>query len=137
MNFQMSLDDFHNNLKNISRELVNAYGLPLNKSILYKLELDLEKDKKHNSMDDFIYRSGLEDLINKQGLFSDSDVTKILCRPNNIKYPELFPLWINVSFLCETNIYVVLHLLISTRFRKHSMLKNQELGYPPFAISMK
>ena len=68
----MSLDDFHNNLKNISRELVNAYGLPLNKSILYKLELDLEKDKKHNSMDDFIYRSGLEDLINKQGLFSDS-----------------------------------------------------------------
>lgn len=137
MNFQMSLDDFQNHLKNVSRELVLEYELPLNKKVVYKIELDLEKDKKHNSMDDFIYRAGLEDLINRKDLFSATDVTKIFCRPNNLKYPELFPLWIKISYLYQTELYVVLHLLSSTRFRKHSLLKNRELGYPPFEIMRK
>lgn len=137
MSFQMSLDDFQNHLENVSYELLLEYELSLNKTVIYKIELDLEKDKKHNSMDDFIYRAGLENSISKKETFSAGDITKLLCRPNNLKYPELFPLWIKVSYLYQTDTFIVLHLLTSTRFRKHSLLKNREWGYPPFEIIRK
>lgn len=132
MSKQMSLEDFKENLKNASKDLVLFYKLPINKAIMYEIELDLEKEKKHTSMDEFIYRAGLADLVSEKEYFSDEEVSKIFCRPNNLKYPELFPLWIKVSYLYQNDAIIIFKLHSSTRFRKHSLLKNQESGYAPF-----
>lgn len=53
MKDQMSLDDFQNHLHNATKELLNKYNLPIHKAVVYKIELDLENGKKHNSMDEF------------------------------------------------------------------------------------
>ena len=134
MNYQMSLDDFQNHLHNATKELIIKNNLPLDKSVVYKIELDLEENKKHNSMDEFFYRAGLAEIINKQEVFDAGEVTTIFCKPNNRKYPDVFPLWVKISFLRNTETSIIIKLLSSTRFRKHSLLKNQELGYPPFEI---
>lgn len=130
----MKREDFQNHLQIVSRKILSEYKLPLNKSVVYKIEMDFEKDKKHNSRDELICRSELFDFTSKQKFFNDSEVTTLFCGPSKIKYPELFPLWIKISFLIETETSIILKLLSSTRFRKHSVLKNQELGYPPFEI---
>ena len=49
----------------------------------------------------------------------------------------LFPIWINVSICNINEEELVILLETSLRFRKPSLLRNQETGHPPFKAVIK
>ena len=47
-------------------------------------------------------------------------------------FSPLVPLWINCKLVRHTDEEIEIQLDCSLRLRKPSLLRNQELGYPPF-----
>ncbi len=42
------------------------------------------------------------------------------------------PIWINVEYLYNRDHFSIYKLICSRRYRKPSLLRNQETGHPPF-----
>lgn len=49
-------------------------------------------------------------------------------------FDPFLPLWINIVLVGETDNFLTIRLDCSRRFRKPSMLRNQNTGYPPFKV---
>lgn len=87
----------------------------------------IEQGKTLNSTDEYLYRWMLnEENLSGRELNFETVVNMLSCRS------PLCPIWINVSLneIGEEN--PVIELQTSLRFRKPSLLQNQNTGHPAF-----
>lgn len=88
-----------------------------------------EKDKPLNSTDDFM-RLNILNQENLEGKYLKvEEVVNVL---GGIM--PLVPIWIELSFVGLDSDYAVLQLNCSMRFRKPSLLRNDETGHAPFKV---
>ena len=107
--------------------------LSCKKNRVFIIQVNLEPHKKHNSIDDAVHRW----MLNEQNLssqrFNMYQAITILSHPDE-KYPSKFPLWVNISFIKETENDIYFQLEVSYRLRRPSVLQNQATGHPPFKV---
>jgi len=121
----MSKETFKENLIKTVNELIkNKTEIITLKFLIKPIE---EKNKKMNSTDDYL----------RLWLFSDRNIKgRVLSLDQVIDlfsgHSPLFPIWINVSIKEIQECYIIFELETSLRFRKPSLLQNQETGHPPF-----
>ena len=91
-----------------------------------------EKGKILNGKDEVMRLNILnKNRINKK-IFTKDEVVAMLTF-----FSPLVPIWIDVEYLPDHKEKPVLQLKCSLRLRKPSLLRNQELGHPPFRAILK
>ena len=124
----MDKEVFKSNLSICIREL----GIKEDVNIKFRVVPIVESGKNLNSTDDYMRLTVLNPK-NLENRFLDLEkVASILSAPNS-----MFPIWINVKVISMENEESVIELQTSQRFRKPSLLRNQETGHPPFKIIKK
>jgi len=123
----MDLDSFKEYLLKTVDELSTYHNEVLGENSKFIITTIEERGKSLNSTDEYLYR-GMLNSNNLDGREFDIDsVIKILgCRV------PLCPLWIKVLLKEVRAEAPVIELQTSLRFRKPSLLQNQETGHPPF-----
>lgn len=124
----MDKEVFKSNLLICIREL----GIREDINIKFRVVPIVESEKSLNSTDDYMRLTVLtpKNLWNR---FLDLEkVVSILSAPNS-----MFPIWINIKVISIENEESIIELQTSQRFRKPSLLRNQETGHPPFKIIKK
>lgn len=87
----------------------------------------IESGKNLNSTDDYMRLTVLNHKNLDNRLLDLDKVINILSGPNST-----FPIWINVEVISNEDEEYIIELQTSQRFRKPSLLRNQETGHPPF-----
>lgn len=114
-------------LKSNLLNCIGELGMEKDAKIKFRIVPVVESGKNLNSTDDYMRLTVLtEKNLNNRYLDLDK-VTNILSGPNST-----FPIWINIKIISNEDEECVVELQISQRFRKPSLLQNQETGHPPF-----
>jgi hypothetical protein len=92
----------------------------------------IESGKNLNSTDDYMRLTVLNHKNLNNRLLDLDKVINILSGPSST-----FPIWINVEVINNEDEEYIIELQISQRFRKPSLLRNQETGHPPFKAIQK
>ena len=123
----MDLDSFKEYLLKTVDELSTYHNEVLGENSKFIITTIEERGKSLNSTDEYLYR-GMLNSNNLDGREFDIDsVIKILgCRV------PFCPLWIKVLLKEVRTEAPVIELQTSLRFRKPSLLQNQETGHAPF-----
>lgn len=79
--------------------------------------------------DEFMRLNVLNPKFIKGKVFSEEEVIHILSY-----FSPLVPIWINISYVKKESDFILMNLECSLRFRKPSLLRNQETGHAPFKV---
>lgn len=123
---EMNKDIFAGNLKKTIDEITQYKGLEQNE-YYFKILPIREEGKPLLAKDEIMRLNVLNPNKIKDKLFSLDEVISILAF-----FSPLVPIWINIQYIENLNGKMVFQLECSLRFRKPSMLRNQETGHPPF-----
>ncbi|MEY8739186.1 hypothetical protein [Paenibacillus tundrae] len=128
----MNLQSFKEYLLTTLDELSSYHNKVIGENSKFIITPVEERGKSLNSTDEYLFR-GMLNSKNLDGREFDIDsVVKMLgCRV------PLCPLWIKVSLKEIRTEEPVIELETSLRFRKPSLLQNQETGHPPFMAVLK
>lgn len=123
----INLDSFRGYLLKTLDELSTYHKVELGNHSTFIVTPVEERGKTLNSTDEYIQR-GMLNYDNLKGRFFDLEsVIKLLgCRV------PLCPIWVKVSLQNPGDEALIIELQTSLRFRKPSLLQNQETGHPPF-----
>ena len=125
MNKEMNPEIFSNNLQMVIDELITDKGIDkLEYSFIIKPIV--EEDKPKTSIDEFMRLNVLNPQFVLGKVFAFDEVVSMLTF-----YSPLVPIWINIRVIENNNKYMF-ELDVSLRFRKPSLLRNQETGHAPF-----
>ena len=98
-------------------------------SARFKITPKLEPNKPLNAADDVMRLIILsEENIGSRTLSFEEAVKLLSC------HRPLVPIWINVSLISEEAGFDLFELETSLRVRKPTLLRNAEMGYPPFKV---
>ena len=87
----------------------------------------IEQGKSMQAKDEIMRLNILSPNRVKERTFTMDEVVSMLTF-----FSPLVPLWINCKLVRHTDEEIEIQLDCSLRLRKPSLLRNQELGYPPF-----
>lgn len=105
--------------------------------ILLKIETFEEKGKRLNAYDEIMCLNILNmDRITEMTFTIDQALDSLTLLISAYKMPVV-PIWINVEYLCNRDDFSIYKLICSRRYRKPSLLRNQETGHPPFKAVIK
>lgn len=105
--------------------------------ILLKIETYEEKGKHLNAYDEIMHLNVLNvNKINKMTFTIDQALDSLTLLISAYNMP-LVPIWINVEHSCNRDDFSIYKLICSRRYRKPSLLRNQETGHPPFKAVIK
>ncbi len=108
-------------------ELSTYHGKVLDETCKFIVVPVEEKGKSLNSTDEYLQRGMLNAKNLNEREFDINTATNMLaCRV------PLCPIWINVLLKETKDDESIIELQTSLRFRKPSILQNQETGHPPF-----
>lgn len=100
--------------------------------ILLKIETCEEKGKCLNAYDEIMRLNILNmDRITEMIFTIDQALDSLTLLISAYKMPVV-PIWINVEYLYNRDNFSIYKLICSRRYRKPSLLRNQETGHPPF-----
>lgn len=89
----------------------------------------VEPGKILNAKDEVMRLQILNKKKVENHIFSKEEVVSMLTF-----FSPLVPVWINLSYVSECREKLIFNLDCSLRLRKPSLLRNQELGHPPFRV---
>ena len=111
---------------------INQLDVKAEANIKFRIVPIVENGKNLNSTDDYMRLTVLNQKNLENRLLDLDKVVNVLSGPNST-----FPIWINVEIISNENEEYVIELQTSHRFRKPSLLRNQETGHPPFMVIKK
>ncbi len=125
MNKEMNPEIFRNNLQMVIDELIKNKGID---KFDYSFIINpvVEADKPKTSIDEFMRLNVLNPQFVWGKIFTFDEIVSMLTF-----YSPIVPIWINVRVVERNNKYMF-ELDVSLRFRKPSLLRNQETGHAPF-----
>lgn len=106
---------------------VKELGVSALEDIRFKVTPIVEEGKKLSSTDDFMRLNILSQKNLNDRLFEINKVVKLISGPQST-----FPIWIDVELLESEDTHILIELRTSMRFRKPSLLQNQDTEHPPF-----
>lgn len=118
------------NLQKAVQEVALQKNMPL-KNCKFWINPIIEQGKSMQAKDEIMRLNILSPSRVKERTFTMDEVVSMLTF-----FSPLVPLWINCKMVRHTDEEIEIQLDCSLRLRKPSLLKNQELGYPPFKIIM-
>lgn len=134
MNNEMNRNVLHSNLLKTIVEINSNQDVS---KILLKIETCEEKGKCLNAYDEIMHLNILNmDRITEMTFTLDQALDSLTLLISAYKLPVV-PIWINVEYLCNRDGFSIYKLLCSRRYRKPSLLRNQETGHPPFKAIIK
>lgn len=89
----------------------------------------IENGKNLNALDDFMRLNVLNHKFTTNKIYSLEDVVTILAY-----HSPLVPIWINIKYSGFNNGILLIEMECSLRFRKPSLLRNQDTGHAPFKV---
>ncbi|MBQ8349022.1 MAG: hypothetical protein IJY19_05165 [Ruminococcus sp.] len=105
--------------------------------IILKIETYEEKGKPLNAYDEIMHLNILNvNRINKMIFTIDQALDSLTLLISAYNMP-IVPIWINVEYSCNREEFSIYKLICSRRYRKPSLLRNQETGHPPFKAIIK
>lgn len=123
----MNQETFRSNLLNcIEKILFESKEIETNK-YSFVITPVVEENKKLNSTDDYMRLTVLNKTNLENRYFNIDGVVKIFSG-----LAPLYPLWIDVLIKEFKEDKLIIELKTSLRFRRPSILQNQETGHPPF-----
>ena len=125
MNKEMNPEIFSNNLQMVIDELITDKGID-KFEYSFIIKPIVEEDKPKTSIDEFMRLNVLNPQFVLGKVFAFDEIVSMLTF-----YSPLVPLWINIRVIENNNKYMF-ELDVSLRFRKPSLLRNQETGHAPF-----
>ncbi|PAD23095.1 hypothetical protein CHH64_00320 [Terribacillus saccharophilus] len=111
------------NLINCVKEL----GILPDEGVRFRIIPIVEEGKNLSSTDDFMRLNILNQKNLNDRLFEIEKVVKLISGPQST-----FPIWIDVELIESEVTHSLIELRTSLRFRKPSLLQNQETEHPPF-----
>lgn len=105
---------------------INELGIHDYSNLKFKIVPVVENGKNLNSTDDYMRLTVLSEKNLGDRLLELDTVINYLSAPHST-----FPIWAEVE-VCDEMEEFIIELRISQRFRKPSLLRNQETGHPPF-----
>lgn len=115
-------------LKNNLLTCINKLGIHEYSNLKFKIVPVIESGKNLNSTDDYMRLTILNEKNLGNRVLDLTTVVNCLSGPHST-----FPIWIDVKVVNESEEQII-ELRTSQRFRKPSLLHNQETGHPPFKI---
>ncbi len=123
---EMNKSIFYNNLIMTINEIIGNTKSD-NKSLKFKIIPVYEKDKPFNGLDNQMRLIALsEKNVGNRLLTIEETVNLVACQS------PFVPIWINISMNEIREDRMIFDFETSLRFRKPSLLRNQETGHPPF-----
>lgn len=123
---EMNKTIFYNNLITTINEILENSEVDY-KKIKFKINAIYEKDKSFNGLDNQMRLVALsEKNIGNRLLTIEETVNLVACQS------PFVPIWINISLNKTSKDKIIFNFETSLRFRKPSLLRNQETGHPPF-----
>ncbi len=123
---EMNKTIFLQNLQKAIQEITLQENIPL-KNCKFWINPIVEQGKSMQAKDEIMRLDILNPNRVKEKTFTMDEVVSMLTF-----FSPLVPLWINCKMVRHTNEEIEIQLDCSLRLRKPSLLRNQELGYPPF-----
>lgn len=123
---EMNKNIFKQNLESTVEEIKIQNGIEL-KNYIFIVDPIIERGKPLSSKDD-VMRLNILNKKNINGKFFNLDEVVALLT----FYVPLVPIWIEVRLKEVEENKVIFQLDCSMRFRKPSLLRNQETEHPPF-----
>ncbi|MCM1270232.1 MAG: hypothetical protein NC247_06335 [Ruminococcus flavefaciens] len=134
MSKEMNRNVLHSNLLKTMVEINPNQDIS---KILLKIETCEEKGKHLNAYDEIMHLNVLNvNKINKMTFTIDQALDSLTLLISAYNMP-LVPIWINVEHLCNRDNISIYKLICSRRYRKPSLLRNQETDHPPFKAIIK
>lgn len=105
--------------------------------VILKIETCEEKGKYLNTYDEIMHLNVLNvNKINKMTFTIDQALDSLTLLISAYNTP-IVPIWINVEHICNKYNTSVYKLICSRRYRKPSLLRNQDTNHPPFKAIIK
>lgn len=123
---EMNKEIFKHHLEKVIEEITIKNGIEL-KNYAFIINPIIEKGKPLSSKDDVMRLNILNESRLNGKSFNLDEVVALLTF-----YAPLVPIWIEVRLKEVEEDKVLFQLDCSIRFRKPSLLRNQETGHPPF-----
>lgn len=117
---------FLQNLQKAIQEITLQENIPM-KNCKFWINPIIEQGKSMQAKDEIMRLNILSPNRVKEKIFTMDEVVSMLTF-----FSPLVPLWINCKMVRHTDEEIEIQLDCSLRLRKPSLLRNQELGYPPF-----
>ncbi len=117
---------FLQNLQKAIQEITLQENIPI-KNCKFWINPIIEQGKSMQAKDEIMRLNILSPDRVKEKTFTMDEVVSMLTF-----FSPLVPLWINCKMVRHTDEEIEIQLDCSLRLRKPSLLRNQELGYPPF-----
>ncbi len=131
MQKEMNSEIFQNNLIkaiNEIKEIKEENGITA-KKYYFSINPVLEESKPRFAIDEFMRLNVLNPKFIGGKIFSLREVVTILAF-----HSPLVPIWINIKMIDSNEEELFFQLDVSLRFRKPSLLRNQETGHAPFKV---
>lgn len=128
MQKEMNAEIFQNNLLIAINEIKGKRDI-IADEYYFILNPVLEESKPRLAIDEFMRLNVLNPEFTKGKIFSLTEVVTTLAF-----HSPLVPIWINIKLIDSKENKIFFQLDISLRFRKPSLLQNQETGHAPFKI---
>lgn len=123
---EMNKTIFLQNLQKAIQEITLQENIPI-KNCKFWINPIIEQGKSMQAKDEIMRLNILSPDRVKEKTFTMDEVVSMLTF-----FSPLVPLWINCKMVRHTDEEIEIQLDCSLRLRKPSLLRNQELGYPPF-----
>lgn len=123
---EMNKTIFLQNLQKAIQEITLQENIPM-KNCKFWINPIIEQGKSMQAKDEIMRLNILSPNRVKEKIFTMDEVVSMLTF-----FSPLVPLWINCKMVRHTDEEIEIQLDCSLRLRKPSLLRNQELGYPPF-----
>lgn len=128
---EMNKSIFRNHLMMTIFEILEKENI-VNEKIRFKIIPIYEKDKPFNGLDDLMRLVVLsEKNVGNRLLTVEETVNLVACQS------PFVPIWINISLNEMSEDRIIFNFETSLRFRKPSLLRNQETGHAPFKAVIK
>ncbi len=119
--FQINLIKAINEIKEENNLIAKMYYFSINPV--------LEEGKPRFAIDEFMRLNVLNPKFMDEKIFDLEEVVTMLAF-----HSPLVPIWINIEMIDSNDDTLFFRLDVSLRFRKPSLLRNQETGHAPFKI---
>lgn len=126
MTTEMNKTIFLQNLQKAIQEIILQENISL-ENCKFWINPIIEQGKSMQAKDEIMRLNILSPNRVKERTFTMDEVVSMLTF-----FSPLVPLWINCKLVRHTDEEIEIQLDCSLRLRKPSLLRNQELGYPPF-----
>lgn len=128
MQKEMNLEIFQNNLLVAINEIKEKRNIVADE-YYFTINPVLEENKPLFAIDEFMRLNVLNPKFIEGKIFSLTEIVTTLAF-----HSPLVPIWINIIMLRSEDKKIFFQLDVSLRFRKPSLLRNQETGHAPFKV---